>query len=138
MLSEKRVIELFENVYASGYNQKEQEEFQRAWISFDGVIKSLLPFDEQENDEEFWELIRSLEVVPIKFETEYIGCITEKRFFEAMRLLATISFGQGAKLRQTERLLFRKDNKYWVADAKYDDELGLIIDERESSYNLID
>jgi hypothetical protein len=53
-----------------------------------------------------------------------------------MRLLATISFGQGAKLRQTERL-FRRDNKYWVADAKYDDKLGLLIDERESSYNLI-
>jgi hypothetical protein len=131
------VKELVENVYATGYNKEEEEEFQHAWMSFSSVIKSLLPFDEQENDEEFWELIRSLEVIPIKFEPEYIRCIEEKKFFEAMRLLATISFGQGAKLRQTERL-FRRDNKYWVADAKYDDELGLIIDERESSYNLID
>src|SRR5581483_2710321 len=138
LLSEKRVMELVEGVYATGYNNEEEEEFQRAWMSFDNVIKFLLPFDEQENDEDFWDLIRSLEVIPIKFEPEYIRCIEDKKFFEAMRLLATISFGQGAKLRQTERLLFRKDNKYWVADAKYDGELGLLIDEQESGYNLID
>jgi CRISPR-associated endonuclease/helicase Cas3 len=137
-LNEIRIGELVEAVYAGGYNEKEQREFERAWDNFGAVLSSLYPFDEKESDEDFWELIRSLDVVPIKFEEEYKRLKTEKQYFEAMKFLASISFGQGAMLRNSDRLAFRKDGKYWVADAKYDEELGLILSETEPGIGIID
>jgi CRISPR-associated endonuclease/helicase Cas3 len=137
-LNEIRVGELVEAVYAGGYSEMEQREFDRAWENFGAVIASLYPFDENESDQDFWELIRSLEVVPVKFEDEYKRLKNEKQYFEAMKLLASISFGQGAMLRNSDRLAFREDGKYWVADAKYDEQLGLILSETEPGIGIID
>ena len=54
-----------------------------------------------------------------------------------MRFIASFSFGQGDNLRKTSRLDRRSDG-YWVADARYDDKLGLIIDEMEKEVGIID
>ncbi len=53
-----------------------------------------------------------------------------------MRYFASISLGQGMKLRKSSRLDRRQDG-YWVADARYD-ELGLHIDEIETEIGNID
>lgn len=137
-INEVRVTELVEEVYASGYNDREKKEFDRAWEHFGVVLSSLYPFDENDSDEDFWELIRSLEVVPTKFEEDYRRLKDEKQYFEAMKFIASISFGQGAKLKNSDRLVFRKDGKYWVADARYDEELGLLIDEHQPGVGFID
>jgi len=137
-LNEIRIGELVEAVYAGGYSEREQREFERAWENFGAVLSSLYPFDEKETDEDFWELIRSLEVVPVKFEDEYKRLKTEKQYFEAMKLLASISFGQGAKLRSSGRLAFRKADKYWVANAMYDKQLGLLLDVEQPDIGIID
>lgn len=137
-LTETRVADLVEQVYGNGYNQQEQKEFDRAWRHFGEVLSGLVPFDDSEKDEDFWELIRSLEVVPIRFEPEYRRLKAEKQYFEAMKYFASISFGQGAMLRASDRICFRRDDKYWVVDARYHDDLGLIVDQSELGVGIID
>ncbi|RKY92017.1 CRISPR-associated helicase/endonuclease Cas3 [candidate division KSB1 bacterium] len=137
-LTEQRVNELVEVVYANGYNESEQKQFQLAWTNFEAVIRDLKPFDESGRDEDFWNLIRSIEVVPIKFEEEYLLLKEEKKFFEAIQYFATLSFAQGAKLRRSQRLDWRSDEKYWVADSAYSEEFGLLLDEHEKGVGIID
>lgn len=128
---------MVEQVYYDGYNDKEEQVFRETTASFERVIKSLLPFEDSDEKDDFYKLIRSLEVIPIKFESEYLACKERKAHFEAMRFIATISFGQGAKLKRSSRLDRRSDG-YWVADARYDDNLGLMIDEIETDVGIID
>lgn len=137
-LNESTVSQLVDAVYGNGYSDREKEEFDRAWEHFGAILSSLYPFDESESDNDFWDLIRSVEVVPILFEDEYRHHKEEKQYFEAMKLLASISFGQGAKLRSSDRLTYRRDGQYWVADAKYDDDLGLLIDTQQPGIGIVD
>lgn len=136
-LNEKRISNMVEQVYKDGYNIKEEKIFQDVTASFEYVIKSLTPFEDSDEKDDFYDLIRSLEVVPVRFESEYLSCKERKEHFEAMRFIASISFGQGAKLKKSSRLDKRSDG-YWVADARYDDDLGLMIDEMEKSVGIID
>ena len=137
-LTEKRVSDLVEQVYCEGYSEKELAEFESAWSNFGDVVENLVPFDESDSDDDLWELVRSLEVIPIRFEAEYKRLKEEKEFFEAMKYAASISLGQGAQLRQLDRISFREDGRYWVVDAKYDDELGLLVKKPESGIGMID
>ncbi|MCC7203095.1 MAG: CRISPR-associated helicase Cas3' [Nitrospirae bacterium] len=136
-LTEDAVCRKVEQVYAQGYNSKEEAEFQSALYSFRRVIASLTPFYDSDDKDDFYDLIRSMEVIPIRFEGEYLDCKARNQHFEAMRFLASISFGQGAKLRQTNRLS-RRSEGYWVADVRYDDKVGLLIDEMEKGLGIID
>ncbi len=136
-LTEKRIVDFVEQVYHDGYNRKEQETFESVTTAFSHVIETLNPFEDSDEKDEFYDLIKSVEVIPVRFEMEYLQCINQKQLFEAMRFIASISLGQGAKLRQGGRLAKRSDG-YWVADARYDDELGLLIDEIEKSVGIID
>ena len=136
-LTEERIVNFVEQVYQDGYNQKEQETYESVTTSFSHVIETLNPFEDSDEKDEFYDLIKSVEVIPERFEMEYLQYIKQKKYFEAMRFIASISLGQGAKLRQSDRLAKRNDG-YWVAYARYDDELGLLIDEIEKSAGIID
>lgn len=140
-LTERHVAELIDFVYADGYNEKEKGVFDQVTRAFEGVLKSLRPFDESEDSDEFWELIKSIEVVPVRFVSDYIRLRDERQYFEAIRYLASLSLPQGQKLRRSDRLRFLRNNAgdgYWLADAKYDDDLGLLIDELETGVGIID
>jgi hypothetical protein len=140
-LTERRVIDLINHVYHTGYNEKETRTFAEVTRAFEAVIKSLRPFDESEDKNDFWELIKSIEVVPVRFVGDYLAQRDARQYFEAIRYLTNLSFPQGQKLRHSDRLRFLKDNTgdgYWLADAKYDDELGLLIDELETGVGIID
>ncbi|UJS18810.1 MAG: CRISPR-associated helicase Cas3' [Candidatus Jettenia sp.] len=136
-LSERRIIDMVESVYSDGYDSKESHNFQVAWEAFDHVIDSLTPFEDSAEKDNFYDLIRSFEVIPKRFEPEYLLCKSKKEHFEAMRFIASISLGQGTMLRKGGRLEMRSDG-YLVADARYDDDLGLMIDEIERDVGIID
>jgi len=144
-LTEKRVAELVEKVYEDGYNEREQEKFDRARSAFQQVIQNLRPFDESEDNEEFENLIKSIEVIPQCFEDDYRKCLDERQFFEAMRYFATISFVQEMKLLRQNGLNFHKHETgygrtfhYPVVFTRYDEELGLLVDEIENRGIIID
>jgi CRISPR-associated endonuclease/helicase Cas3 len=140
-LAERHVADLIDRVYAEGYNNKETRIFDEVTHAFEGVLKSLRPFDESVERDEFWELIKSIEVVPVRFVRDYIRQRDEKQYFEAVRYMTNLSFPQGQKLRRSDRLQYMRDDVgdgYWLADARYDDELGLLINELEPGVGIID
>lgn len=137
-ISEKRVFELVEAVYENGYNEKEQQTFDLVTQSFGRIVENLRPFDESEDKDEFYELFRSIEVVPSKFQSDYLTAVEEKKFFEAMKFVCNLTLGQGARLANENRLRFDKASKSWIANAEYDDDLGLLIDKEDTSIRLFD
>lgn len=141
-LTEKRVNELVQQVYESGYNAKEQETFDAVTTAFNTIIQNLYPFDESEDRDLFYKLICSIEVVPSRaIEDLYREARDTKRHFEAIRYYCNLTLGQKAKLEKLERIERRTDSHkehYWFADARYDEELGLLIDEKEIGVGIID
>ncbi|MCI0487771.1 MAG: CRISPR-associated helicase Cas3' [Blastocatellia bacterium] len=141
-LTEKRVNQLVEQVYEGGYNEKEQKIFDNVTTSFSTIIDSLYPFDESEDKDLFYKLIRSIEVVPSRaIEDMYREAREAKRHFDAIRYYCNLTLGQKAKLENLERIEIRRDSqgdRYWFVDARYDEELGLLIDEREIGAGIID
>jgi CRISPR-associated endonuclease/helicase Cas3 len=137
-LSERRVSELVEKVYETGYNEEEQHAFDFALQSFGRIVENLRPFDESEDKSEFYELFRSIEVVPSRFLSHYQTAIENKQYFDAIKFQCSLTLGQGARLASQNRLRFHPEEKYWSASAEYDTDLGLLIDKEDINIRLID
>ena len=133
-LTQEKVADFVNIVYEGGYNSKEQSDFDDARQAFKNVIEDLLPFDASEHEDEFYELIRSLQVVPQDFAATYEEELKNKRPFEAMKFLATVTLGQGMKLKNQNALMSRtvkmgkREISYLVAACDYDDKRGLLLD----------
>lgn len=138
-LSENIVGEIVDEVYAEGYNDKELDDFNTAYDNFGRIINKLKPFEENKSRIEFENLFKSLPVVPIRFREEYMNCIDDKKFFEAMQYVTNISLGQGASLRKKgQRIRYIEDHDFWQVDAKYCEQKGLILESPESEIGIID
>lgn len=128
-LTNQRASELVEEVYANGYNEKELKEYNQAYSAYDYVIRHLPIFDESEFKEDFFDLIKSREVIPIKFQEHYLELKHEHKYFEAMGYIVPISIRQYYRLLNENRV--SRDGFDLFVDAKYDKELGLLLDENE-------
>ncbi len=142
-LTQIRVSQLVEAIYSEGYNKKEQEIFDTVSQNFESVIEVLYPFDDsKEGKDLFYNLIKSIEVIPGRANEEaYWKAREEKQFFEATRYFCNLSLGQSAMLGNLGRIEARKDSQgdhYWFVDAKYDKNLGLILSEKEAGAGIID
>jgi CRISPR-associated endonuclease/helicase Cas3 len=141
-LNQVRVTELVEGIYATGYNPNEQTIFNEVTASFGNVISNLYPFDDSEDKDLFYNLIKSIEVVPGRAnEDAYLAARDAKQHFDAVRYFCNLSLGQRAMLGKMERISFRTDNRgghYWFVDSRYDPELGLLLSERETDAGFID
>jgi CRISPR-associated endonuclease/helicase Cas3 len=141
-LNQIRVSELVEQVYADGYNAEEQAQFDLVTTHFNGVVENLYPFDDSPDKDLFYNLIKSIEVVPGRTnEDAYLQARDEKRHFDAVKYLCNLSLGQRAMLSQLERIERRTDSEgesYWFVDARYDPEIGLLLNEKEIGVGIID
>lgn len=134
-LNEFIIPELIQKVYADGYNEKESDEFHLTMKAFEQVVDRLIPFFDSEDKDEFYELFKSIEVIPAgEVEQEFISFALAGKYYEAMRCYVNISLGQGMRLTNLNALSAReikaehKAIKYQVVDCEYDPELGLLLD----------
>lgn len=87
-----------------------------------------MPFVEDDSGrEEFSGLFKSVEVVPREYEDDFMADIQERRFYEAMAYITSISEMQFARLHK-EGQLYRHDHQ-WFTLVRYDPERGLLLDE---------
>jgi CRISPR-associated endonuclease/helicase Cas3 len=128
-LTNQKASKLVEELYKQGYNEKEREEYAQAYKDFDFVVRHLPLFDESEFREEFFELIKSREVVPIRFQDEYLRLKSGNKYLEAVGYIVPISIDQYYRLIREGRI--SRVNYDIFVDAKYDEEFGLILDKRE-------
>ncbi len=130
VLYESKIQSLIDEVYCDGYNETEQEQFQKAKHSFQRHVEDIVPFIEDKSGrDEFEKLFKSIEVVPLIYRDTYSEHIEAKKYYEAMAYIAQIQEYQFAKLYREN--LLNKDEclRQWFINVHYDETLGLILDE---------
>ncbi len=127
-----------QQVYRDGWTSKEQKRFNDARTAFQSVLQTLRPLHHyQEGEEEFHGLFQSVEVLPRGLFEDYIRHIHDKQYLLATQLLVPISIGSFHALRSKGRLTLLNNGPIML-DARYDDELGLLLYEPELTAALID
>lgn len=134
LLFEHKLYGAVNRVYVNGFGDKKKE-FQETKKLFKQVIDAIVPFKNSSRDEsDFYNLFNSIEVVPEVYRTAYLTAIDERRIFDAMQYCLQLTNGQFNKLLKNGQIDFGK--KIFV-NAKYDSDLGLLINEKEESTNII-
>ena len=134
ILHESEIQNLIDLVYRDGYNEKEQEKFDKAKRAFERLLQDVVPFIEKaENRQEFRELFKSVEVVPADYEEEFGEEIEARRYYEARAYVAQISENQFARLHRDGQLYEDKRLGQWFIKVNYDETLGLLLDEHSTN-----
>ena len=130
VLHESKIQWLIDVVYCDGYNKNEQEEFKNAKGRFEGNVEGIVPFIEDKSGrDEFENLFKSIEVVPIIYKDTYLEHIKAKEYYEAMAYVAQIQDYQFARLCRENLLNKDSSLRQWFINVRYDETLGLILDE---------
>lgn len=131
ILGERRIQELVDEVYSNGYQGSDLASFEMVRKAFPKFCSKIVPFiNEKENEEDFYKLYRSVEVVPIQFKLEYLEEIENKRYFEAMKYIVPISVGQYKRLMNNNQIQIDSDMIFVSVD--YSSDLGLLLDSDKS------
>jgi len=130
ILHESKIQEILDIIYENGYSKKNQDIFDEVKKSFNKVLYDLIPFKNSKKTE-FYKLFDSYEVIPLKYQEEYLDKIKNKEFYEAMGYCLSISNGQFHKLMNESNIQIHKNN-YFI-DVPYDNELGLLLSEEEDN-----
>lgn len=126
VLDEQSIQELVNEVYKNGYDERDLEEFNQARKSFENVIKNLVPFiDNKQVKEDFYSLFDNREVVPTRFKDLYLNLVKEKKYYDAMGYILSISEGKFISLSK-KGLTDKIDDDVYEVMCDYDDELGLL------------
>ena len=78
----------------------------------------------------FITFINQLKLFPIEFKLEYLEELENKRYFEAMKYIVSISIGQYQKLKSNNQIEIDSDMIF--ASVDYSSELGLLLDSEDS------
>ncbi len=96
------------------------------------ILRDLRPFSSSPHrEEEFERLFDGVEVVPRRFEHQYLDCLAKDEFIEASNYLVSISKQKFAILRRQGKVrpaISSGLRKAWIVDLAYD-HLGLRFDE---------
>ncbi len=133
-LNQQDVEQMVNTVYSQGYTGENSQIYENTRSEFAKVITGMTPHFDSDAIRDFYALIRTVEVVPIQFESEYLKAIEEGSYLGAMRYLTNISFGQKYRLTSLDRIGQRRTVKgdfYWSVDARYNTKFGLQLDQSE-------
>lgn len=132
ILNEYEIQRLVDRVYKNGYNKKENDIINRVSQSFKALSDSNVPFiDANKKESNFYNMFNNMEVIPSVFFDNYVEEIENKRFFEAMKYVLSISLGQYNFLKRNKRI--SKSDYGFIADVNYDKDLGLIIKSQDET-----
>ncbi len=132
VLQESKIQEIVNGVYKEGYSEKELKLFKDTSENFYKFYHSNVPFiDAQKKESDFYNLFKSVEVIPVKFWDQYKTELENKRYFEAMKYTLPISLGQYAYLKNKDRV--SNTDRGTIVDAEYDSKFGLLISEQTSA-----
>ena len=128
VLHESKIQSLIDEVYCSGYDEEEQEKFDTAKRRFERHLQDIVPFiEDSEGRKEFNELFKSVEVVPICYEEDFLAEIAARRYYEASAYIAQISHNQFARLYREKQVSENERLNQWFINVRYDETLGLMM-----------
>lgn len=124
-LHERKVQEITDIVYSDGFGSHTNE-FNEARENFDSIIHQIKPLNNSLRDEnDFFALFDSIEVVPECYREEYINYIDDKDVFGSMQYLLKISKSDYHRIKNSDQLSYVKDYGVTFIDVKYDRDIGL-------------
>jgi len=134
LLFEHKLYDAVNEVYTNGFG-KDKKEFEKTKALFRKLIDDIEPFKNSNRKESyFYNLFNAIEIVPEIYRSEYLDCIKNNKIFDSMQYCLQLTNGQYHKLLKEGRIDFEK---MVFVNAKYDPELGLLINEEEEIQNII-
>ena len=129
-LQESEIQRLIDEVYSEGYDEKEEDKFNRAKRMFERHLQDIVPFiEDSKGRKEFNELFKSVEVVPTCYEEEYLTEVDARKYYEARAYIAQINYNQFARLMKEGQINVNERINQCFINVRYDETLGLILDE---------
>lgn len=130
ILHESKIQDLIDEVYGEGYDEKENDKFNRAKQLFERHLQDIVPFiEDAKGRKEFNELFKSVEVVPTCYEQEFLSDTDVRKYYEARAYIAQISYSQFARLYKDGQINENERINQYFINVRYDNTLGLILDE---------
>lgn len=135
LLHESRLREITDKVYENGFGA-EGEKFRDTKDRFLKLIEELMPYHStSRKDSDFYKIFRTVEAVPACYADPFLRCHDDGNIYDAMQYVLSISLGQYHKLENQKH--FSQTDHGLIVNARYDPELGLLIDEPDHSNDLI-
>ncbi|MCC7431813.1 CRISPR-associated helicase Cas3' [bacterium] len=143
LLKEAELQKLLDEVYPN-WTEEQKSEFEDTKTGFLEAVKRLQPYSKNpENEEEFEEKFKGIQVLPEQFLKEYKESIEEGNFIEAEKFLVTLQnvfyfYCKNENLIDKNFFAFEKMDKLLkfsilVVKCKYSSELGLLKERFEGN-----
>ncbi|MDR0682621.1 MAG: CRISPR-associated helicase Cas3' [Dysgonamonadaceae bacterium] len=142
-IREKDLQKAIDYVYPN-WTKENKEDFLLTRNTLRDYIKQLSPFlYSEKSEEDFYRQFDGIQVLPVKFESQFKRYLNDCEFIKAESLKVQITKARFAGLMQSGDIqlkeyvfeLSNKNNlsrtKYFVIKQKYTDDLGLLINEKE-------
>ncbi|CUS82625.1 CRISPR-associated endonuclease/helicase Cas3 [Candidatus Kryptonium thompsonii] len=131
-INEFDILNLIEDVYSEGFTEKQKKIFEETKESFLRLRSSIVPmFKNPINEEDFNSLTGFVEVVPSYYEDDYLSAYEEGNYFDTVKFYLPLAYSQFFKLAKMGQIYKRQPTVF--CRAKYDKELGLLVDEFETN-----
>jgi len=142
IVSEKDLQKYIDIIYPQ-WSENDREDFDRVYIHLNDFVKNnLVPFVyDLHSEEEFENQFDGIKVVPSILKNEYINLLNSNQFIKAESLKVSVSKRRFSSLIKNEEIqrgvaafqVLNKENimekTFYTINKKYDDELGLQVDE---------
>ena len=133
-LQESKIQDLIDEVYSGGYDEKEQQTFDKAKRMFEPHLQGIVPFIEDKSGrDEFEGLFKSIPVVPSIYLDDYSAHIKAKEYYEAEGYVAQIQDYRFCQLREHGQIYRDDDLQKWIITVDYDETLGLLLDKHSTN-----
>jgi len=135
LLREIRLQAITDKVYENGFGA-DGERFQDTKDRFSKLIAEIRPYHStSRKDSDFYHLFRSIEAVPVCYADLHRQCHIDGRIYDAMQYALSLSLGQYHRLKSLNRITHTDYGV--IVNARYDPELGLLVDEPDYSDVLV-
>ncbi|AEX84728.1 CRISPR-associated helicase Cas3/CRISPR-associated endonuclease Cas3-HD [Marinitoga piezophila KA3] len=147
ILCEKNIGNLIDEVYPN-WNDFEKKEFEDTVSLFRNSLKSLQPFsDTKETEEFYYSKFTNIKVLPACYYSKYINLMELYNFIEAEKLLVNINrnffykYIKEGKIEKRELVLSEdekilKKHSFYIIKCKYNSEVGLINEYEEIKHDI--
>lgn len=139
-IDEAQINNWLDRIYSEQVIRRQwDEEYQRISQGAQLILANLRPFDsDAQLEKDFDAMFDNVEVLPKRFEREYLQCLNDNDFLQASQFFVGISRKKYQQLANEGRVLpvMEPDGRQrrWMVRLPYN-ELGLSFDDAESDYD---
>jgi len=135
-----REPEIIDEIFTEDYFIRAQKEINNTLNQMEMYQRFIRPGYDGEDNDDFYKLFQSIEVIPRSKKSEYLSFLKEKNNLEAVKLTVKIGYSQYYKLLSKDavkNVLYDDYHQYKVVDCVYSSETGLNLDMIDNSTEFL-